>query len=138
MNENGSPEANHIRTGREGEALALSYLHDRGFSLRARNFRFGRGELDLVMRAPDGDLVFVEVKASRGEQAGDPAGWVNGRKQLQVQRIAQGYCLEHGLGDEPMRFDVVAVEWDESGTPKVRHIPNAFLPNLRGYWRTMK
>jgi putative endonuclease len=134
-------ESNHIEVGQRGEAEALAYLLSRGYRLRDRNPRFGRGELDLVMTAPPeegGDLVFVEVKASRGAghgSAGDPAGWVHGRKQLQVQRVAQGYCLQRGLEGLPMRFDVVAVEFGEGGDLRVRHVPNAFLPDARRYWR---
>lgn len=136
MNANGLSEENHLDVGRRGEAAALSYLLARGYRLRDRNARFGRGELDLVMDAPDGDLVFVEVKTARGEEAGDPAGWVHGRKQLQLRRVAQGYCLQRGLERRAMRFDVVAVEFGADGdAPKVRHLTNAFLPDLRRYWR---
>ena len=134
------PRENHIEAGRNGEAAALAHLLRLGYILRDRNVRFGRGELDLVMDAPDGDLVFVEVKTSRQDRAGDPAGWVTPRKQLQIQRVAQGYCLERGIGDRPMRFDVVAVDVDPAapGGETVRHIPHAFLPNGAGYWRSWR
>jgi putative endonuclease len=127
----------HIGAGRRGEAAALEYLVKRGYTLRDRNYRFGRGELDLVMVAPTGEIVFIEVKTSRGERAGDPLEWVHGRKQHQIQRIAQGYALVKELGDRPMRFDVVAVEWNPQ-TPddvRIRHVPKAFMPEMRGYYR---
>ena len=127
----------HIGAGRRGEAAALEYLLRLGYTLRDRNYRFGRGELDLVMKSPSGELVFVEVKTSRSDRAGDPLEWVHGRKQLQIQRIAQGYCLAKGIPDGPMRFDVIAVEWDPQ-TPedvRIRHVPNAFMPAGRWYFR---
>jgi putative endonuclease len=133
---------NHIETGRNGEAVALTYLLRLGYVLRDRNVRFGRGELDLVMDAPEGDLVFIEVKTSRQDRAGDPAAWVTPRKQLQIARVAQGYCLQRGLlsgtCDRPMRFDVVAVEWDPRAPDgaNVRHIPHAFIPDGAVYFRT--
>jgi putative endonuclease len=125
----------HIGAGRRGEAAALEYLLEKGFTLRDRNYRFGRGELDLVMESAQRELVFIEVKSSRSDHAGDPLAWVNGRKQWQVQRIAQGYCLAKGIPDRAMRFDVVAVEWDSKDPDKVkiRHIPYAFMPEGRGY-----
>ncbi|MCD6023925.1 MAG: hypothetical protein K0Q91_841 [Fibrobacteria bacterium] len=125
----------HIGAGRRGEAAALDYLLQRGYRLRDRNYRFGRGELDLVMESPAGDLVFIEVKSSRGAHAGDPLAWVHGRKQLQIQRIAQGYCLAKGIPDRPMRFDVIAVEWDPKAPEQVRirHVEQAFMPEGRGY-----
>jgi putative endonuclease len=113
--------------------LALEYLLTRGYVLKHRNFRFGRGEIDLVVESPEGDLVFVEVKSSRGDAAGDPLEWVTPRKRLQLQRVAQGYCLRFQPGDKPMRFDVVAVELAPAA--EIRHIPHAFLPELSGYSR---
>jgi len=136
-----SPPNNHIQAGRNGEDMALAYLLQHGYRLRDRNIRFGRGELDLVMDAPDGTLVFVEVKTSRQDRAGDPAGWVTPRKQLQIARVAQGYCLERGFltgraEERSMRFDVVAVDLTLPGDAGVRHIPHAFIPDGDAYWRT--
>jgi putative endonuclease len=133
--------ANHIEAGRNGEVVALTYLLRQDYTLRDRNIRFGRGELDLVMDAPDGTLVFVEVKTARQDRAGDPAGWVTPRKQLQIARMAQGYCLERALitgtnNERAMRFDVVAVDLTLPDLSGVRHIENAFIPDGRAYWRT--
>ena len=127
----------HIGAGRRGEAAALEYLLKQGYTLRDQNYRFGRGELDIVMESPEGEWVFVEVKTSRSAHAGDPLAWVGGRKQLQIQRVAQCYCLLKGGGERPMRFDVIAVEWNPQ-TPddvKIRHIPHAFIPEARWYFR---
>lgn len=128
---------NHIDAGRRGESLALDYLLRLGFRLRERNFRFRRGELDLVMEAPDGDLVFVEVKSARQDVAGDPASWVTSKKQRQIQKVARDFCVLHRELDRSMRFDVVTVDlnWLDPEKSLVRHIPNAFLPELGGYYR---
>ncbi len=130
---------NHIDAGRRGEALALDHLLPPRLLVYAiAIFRFQRGELDLVpVEAPDGDLVFVEVKSSRQDTAGDPAGWVTPRKQRQIQKVARDYCVLHGELDRSMRFDVVTVELDynTSANPAIRHIPNAFLPEAGGYFR---
>jgi len=126
----------HIALGRRGEDLALTYLLARGYKLVTRNFRFGRhGELDLVMEAPDGDLAFIEVKTRRQDAAGDPLAWITPVKQRKIQRIAQAFCLLHDIGERPMRFDAVAVDAGPGGTPVVRHVPHAFLPDGAGYWR---
>ncbi len=124
-----------IDAGRRGEDLALEHLTRMGYRLLQRNFRFRRGEIDLIVEAPQGDLVFVEVKASRGESAGDALEWVTPRKQRQIQRVAQGYCLQHNGPDRPMRFDVVGVDLNSVGGSAIRHIPNAFLPEAANYFR---
>ena len=51
--------------GGQGEARALAHLQAAGLALVARNFKSpgrGGGEVDLIMREPDGTLVFVEVR----------------------------------------------------------------------------
>ena len=132
------PARDHrLPLGKSGEDVALTWLLARGYRLLERNYRFGRhGELDLVVTAPDGDLVFVEVKTGLSDAAGDPLSWVNGRKQHKIQRIAQAWCLERGIDmNRPMRFDAVAVHAAPNDEPVVVHVPHAFLPDGGGYWR---
>ena len=56
-----------VGDGAEGRALA--FLQGHGLRLIERNYRVARGpfarggEIDLIMQAPGGDLVFVEVRA---------------------------------------------------------------------------
>lgn len=132
-----SGDGRHIALGRSGEDTALAWLLARGYRLVERNYRFGRhGELDLVMEAPEGDLAFIEVKTGASDAAGDPLGWIHGRKQHKIQRIAQAFCVERGIPeDRPMRFDAVGVTAGPDGKPVVVHVPHAFVPEGKGYWR---
>src|SRR6187431_2170444 len=53
------------QAGDAAEDRALAHLVAAGLRLVARNYRTpgrGGGEIDLVMRDPDGTLVFVEVR----------------------------------------------------------------------------
>ncbi|MFA6407586.1 MAG: YraN family protein [Candidatus Paceibacterota bacterium] len=52
--------------GKEGEDFACGYLVEKGFQIIERNFGASWGELDIVAKAPDKTLVFVEVKTVRG------------------------------------------------------------------------
>ena len=86
------PSSKSIGDAAEDEALA--YLQARGLRLLARNYRTpgrGGGEIDLVMRAPDGTLVFVEVRS---------------RASGRIIRAAQHYLLRW-RSLPPCRFDVV-------------------------------
>lgn len=138
--EAGSPRENHIQAGRRGEDQALLHLEAKGYRLRFRNFRAGRGEIDLIMDDPKGCLVFVEVKANRSLTSGHPLERVDGRKIRRLQRLAQRYCLQHRLEDRDMRFDVVGVDLAPLPGPvpgsagAVLHIENAFLPEGSGYY----
>ena len=48
--------------GQLGEDLACEYLVKKKYKIIDRNFRQKWGELDIIAKAPDRTLVFVEVK----------------------------------------------------------------------------
>ena len=126
---------NHCAAGRRGEDHALAYLEAKGYRVVARNFRHRRGELDLIVDAPDGTLVFVEVKSNRGLSSGRPLERVDGRKIRRLQRLAQRYCALRNQEHRDMRFDVVGVDLREDGeAPSIEHLEAAFLPDGAGYW----
>ena len=59
--------------GDAAEDEALRYLQAQGLHLVRRNFKTpgrGGGEVDLIMREPDGTLVFVEVRQRAGAAQG--------------------------------------------------------------------
>lgn len=126
---------NHCAAGRRGEEHAWAFLSGKGYRLLARNFRYRRGELDLIVEAPDGTLVFVEVKANRSAGSGRPLERIDGRKVRQLQRLAQRYCALERQEHRDMRFDVVGIDFSADGAPPLlEHIEAAFLPDGAGYW----
>lgn len=48
--------------GQFGENFACEYLVKQGYKIIERNFRQKWGEIDIIAKAPDKTLVFVEVK----------------------------------------------------------------------------
>ncbi|MEW6502216.1 MAG: YraN family protein [Thermodesulfobacteriota bacterium] len=110
--------------GREGERLAAEYLARAGYVILARNYRARSGELDLI--AKEGDtLVFVEVKTRRAGAAVGPFEAVTRAKRRQMARVALDYLTRSGEGEQPARFDVVAVTFGK-GEPFVELMKNAF------------
>ncbi|WP_374664774.1 YraN family protein [Ramlibacter sp.] len=105
-----------MTTKAEGDAAedrALAFLLARGLRLVTRNYRTpgrGGGEIDLVMRAPDGTLVFVEVRRRARASHGGAAASVLGVKQRRIIFAARHYLMRLGGPPPPCRFDVVAVE----------------------------
>ena len=53
---------NRAETGRRGEAAAARWYQKQGAQLLAHNYHTRMGELDLVLREPDGTIVICEVK----------------------------------------------------------------------------
>ena len=110
--------------GNLGEEIATKFLQEKAYNIVQRNYRWARGEIDIIARQ-DNVLVFVEVKTARGNSFGPPENWVDQRKQEQVGMVAEKYLQENGINGMECRFDVIAVELQ--GTKhQIRHIENAF------------
>ena len=98
--------------GDAAEEAALAHLRGRGLHLLQRNYRTpgrGGGEIDLIMRAGDGTLVFVEVRRRSSASHGGAAASVSALKQRRIVFAARHYLMR--LREPPAcRFDVVTVE----------------------------
>lgn len=113
--------------GDHGERLAAAFLERRGFRVLARNVRLGRlGEIDLVLLAADGGLVFVEVKARRGRAFGPPEEAVTAAKRRTIAACAEAWREAHGWTARPWRIDVVAIDLSR-GASGLRHVEGIAL-----------
>ncbi|MCM2295749.1 YraN family protein [Rhodoferax sp.] len=100
--------------GDQAENLALAHLQHAGLRLLERNYRTpgrGGGEIDLIMRAPDGTCVFVEVRRRASASHGGAAASVSWVKQKRIVFAARHYLMRLRTLP-PCRFDVVAVQAD--------------------------
>jgi putative endonuclease len=68
----------------------------------------GGGEIDLIMRAPDGTLVFIEVRLRRSDRYGGALASVTAQKRARVVWAARHY-LRRFASPPPCRFDVVGL-----------------------------
>ena len=91
--------------------MAARHLRWRGYQVIARNFRAAGAEIDLVAM-DGGTLVFVEVKARRGNIAGTAADAVDETKQKKIRRAAGIFAARYRADNCPIRFDVVAISGD--------------------------
>ena len=116
----GRASAKQITTKRRGdaaEAAACQYLVRQGLVLVETNYRTpgrGGGEIDLVMRARDGTLVFVEVRQRSSESHGGAGASISPVKQRRIIFAAQQYLMRFGR-PPPCRFDVVLVQGHGAG-----------------------
>lgn len=103
--------------GDAAEDAALAHLQRHGLRLVQRNFRTpgrGGGEVDLIMREPDGTLVFVEVRQRASSSRGGAGGSITGLKQRRIIFAARHFLLRLG-SEPPCRFDVVLLQGDPDG-----------------------
>jgi putative endonuclease len=118
---NGEEEHNFSRrpvsktVGDAFELHALRYLTRQGFVLLARNVRYRGGEIDLVMRAADGTIVFVEVRSRMRTDYGGALASVGARKRGRLMLAARLFLARYAARGArpvmpPCRFDVVAFD----------------------------
>ena len=108
----GAPGRTTRALGQAAEDRALAHLVAAGLTLVERNYRTpgrGGGEIDLIMRAGDGTLVFVEVRSRSGGGFGGAAGSIGATKRRSIIFAAQHYLLRWPA-PPPCRFDAVLVE----------------------------
>ena len=101
--------------GAAAEDRALQHLQAAGLRLLERNYRTpgrGGGEIDLIMAASDGTVVFVEVRQRAGAGHGGAAASVGSVKQRRIVLAARLY-LQRWRSPPPCRFDVVALEGED-------------------------
>nr|MCU0926475.1 YraN family protein [Hydrogenophaga sp.] len=94
--------------GDAAEDAALQHLQRSGLRLVQRNFKTpgrGGGEVDLIMREPDGTLVFVEVRQRTSASRGGAGGSITALKQRRIVLAARHFLLRLG-SEPPCRFDV--------------------------------
>ncbi|HIW91652.1 MAG TPA: YraN family protein [Candidatus Corynebacterium avicola] len=107
--------------GARGEDEAAAFFEDLGYRLLARNFYTARGEVDIVLRAPEEGpeadpetVVFVEVKWRLDDRHGTGAEAVTVAK-LNAMRYAAMWWLEKNPEHraEHVRFDVLDITSEE-------------------------
>jgi putative endonuclease len=115
----------HIEKGQRGEDLAADFLSGKGYRIVERNWRSGRGEIDLIAWQ-DELLVFVEVKTRRNEAFGPPESAVDTKKQQVLVRTAGAY-MEQISYEWAVRFDVIAIILTGDKVVEIRHHEDAFF-----------
>ncbi len=120
------PKAPHIEKGEAGEQIAAEYLEAKGYRIVARNFRAGKGEIDLIAWQNDKLLVFFEVKTRSNDHFGGPEEAVTLKKQKLLINTAGAYMEQIGY-DWAVRFDVIAILMKDNTVLELRHHEDAFF-----------
>ena len=109
--------------GQEAEEYAKDYLLKQGYTLRERNYRLGKGEIDLIVQK-DNFLVFAEVKIRTQTAFGYPEDFVSYTQEKHYHTAATHYVETHAWKGH-IRFDIIAItvenkKWD------LLHLEDAF------------
>ncbi len=108
--------------GDYGERIAANYLRRHGYTVKERNFRHGKAELDIVA-ANWKEIAFVEVKTrtyhrDQINQMPPPGIAVNYNKQYLTRLAANAYLAMYPTKKQP-RMDVIEI-WLEAAPEGTR------------------
>lgn len=120
------PESHEL--GKKGEELAVEYLKDNGYTIIARNWTWGKHEIDIIASRKK-IIVFAEVKTRSIDYQVHPREAVNREKQKSMITAANGYIQSHQV-DNDCRFDVITVVQNKAEYT-IDHIEDAFYPTLK-------
>ena len=114
-----------VSLGKEGEDRAAKALEEAGMGIIARNFRWRKGEIDII--ALDGEtLTFVEVKAWSAFGIENLAYGISRGKRHRIIETAKYFLSTHRqYYRRAVRFDVVFV-----GREAVTHLASAFMETV--------
>ncbi len=116
--------AKHNQLGQLGEEWAKNYLLEQGYTLLEQNWRWGKGEIDLIVRQED-CIIFVEVKTRTTARFGQPEEAVSVKKQNLMYELAVEY-LHQIVHEQEFRFDIIAITMQPQ--KELRHFQDAFFP----------
>ncbi len=120
----------HNELGKFGEEKAAELLQSEGYIIKSQNYRFGRGELDIVAETDD-FLVVVEVKTRKMGCYVSPTDKINQAKVRNIVYATQAYITRYRITKE-VRFDViiVIVDVEKGRVCKLDWLKDAFLPSV--------
>ena len=110
-----------IKTGNKGESLAAEFLKNRGWDIVARNYRWGKAEIDLIVQRDDW-VLFVEVKTRSSTAFGEPEDFVDDLKINRIFDAAEEWIYSTDWQGH-IRFDIVTVKL--GAEPLVEHFEDA-------------
>lgn len=115
------------RMGLRAENAAAAHLQSQGAHILLRNYRCRSGELDIVARLGQDELVIIEVRTRSSDAYGGAAASVDAGKRRRLIRAANRMLQERrDLARLRVRFDVMVVAEPSSDSPQITWIKHAF------------
>jgi len=103
--------------------MAARFLMDKGYEIIARNYRYRRSEIDLIVKK-DNWLIFVEVKLRSSDQYGYPEDFVDYKKAKNIIDGAEQYTFDNNWQGN-VRYDIVSIRLLKDKT-EIIQIEDAF------------
>ena len=120
------------KLGQKGENLALRYLENQGYKKVIQNYRFGKGEIDIICEYRN-DIIIIEVKSVKVDGFGSGEERITPKKQKKIIETTYGFLSENQQYENfGVRFDVVVVNF-KNFPEEIIHYESAFWQNENNY-----
>jgi putative endonuclease len=99
--------AEHNRTGRKGETLAIAYFKGKDYQILHHNWRYRNWEVDIIAYK-NGILHFIEVKTRTSTKYGYPEDDVTTNKIMYLTSAAEEYLYLYPQWQR-IQFDILSI-----------------------------
>lgn len=117
--------ASHNDTGKNGEALAASWLIKQDYKILHQNWRHSHFEVDIIAQKNE-TLHFIEVKARRSKQFGHPEESV-GKKKIQNLLNAAEEFLHQNPEWKRIQYNVLSISLKQHEETEYFFIEDVYL-----------
>ena len=114
--------------GKIAELYAQQFFVRKGYQLLAKNYRYRKAEVDLIVRK-NNTVVCVEVKARSYDYYGHPSAFISAKKQ-QLLCMAMDQFAQTILEAVEFRFDILYLQIQQpmaGGSPEKCLLLHAFI-----------
>ena len=91
--------------GRRGEDIAVCFLQDRGWQIKARNYRLGKKEIDIIA-GKNGQISLFEIK-TRHNLADSTV--ISRQQQQNLRQAHLEFCERNKLAPISVDYGLIAV-----------------------------
>lgn len=90
-----------------GARMAALFLERRGYEVLETSWKCEAGTVDVVARAPEGEVVFVEAALSEDRAAGFPEETLDDEARARMEMASAAWLASHDVPEGRVRFDIV-------------------------------
>ncbi len=116
--------AQHNDLGKKGEAAAVAFLIENGYTILETNWVFQKAEVDIIAQK-DNVLIVAEVKTRTSIEFGLPQEFVKPKKIQLLVKAIDAY-IDLNVLDLEVRFDIIAIQSNNNNF-EIEHIKDAFF-----------
>jgi len=113
----------HNEFGKEGEELATAYLVEKGYRIICRNYRYLKGEIDIIAQK-DNIIAIIEVKSRSSAYFENIAETVS-KKKIRLLVTAEDYYVNTNKFEREVRFDIITI-LKKKNKFLIEHLEDAF------------